>query len=307
MDEQERRERLAALRWQVEAGADEALAAAPVDRLSAPAAAAVAHSPVAVPQPAAMEPTAAAPPAPPVAPARLEAAPTQTSAPALTETPAQAPVKAPDVALAAETAAAAAPDLPALRAALAAFDGCGLKETASNLVFADGNPEADLMLIGEAPGADEDRRGLPFVGVSGQLLDHMLASIGRDRGNCYITNMLPWRPPGNRQPTAAELTACLPFLRRHIQLAAPRVLVFVGGTSAKTLLARSEGIMRLRGRWYDYAPGGERAPIPALAIFHPAYLLRSPAQKALAWRDLLTLKVYLAEAADRDSRPSPAP
>ena len=292
MDEQERRERLAALRWQVEAGADEALAAAPVDRLSAPAA---------------MEPTAAAPPAPPVAPARLEAAPTQTSAPASTETPAQAPVKAPDVALAAETAAAAAPDLPALRAALAAFDGCGLKETASNLVFADGNPEADLMLIGEAPGADEDRRGLPFVGVSGQLLDHMLASIGRDRGNCYITNMLPWRPPGNRQPTAAELAACLPFLRRHIQLAAPRVLVFVGGTSAKTLLARSEGIMRLRGRWYDYAPGGERAPIPALAIFHPAYLLRSPAQKALAWRDLLTLKVYLAEAAGRDSRPSPAP
>ena len=174
MDEQERRERLAALRWQVEAGADEALAAAPVDRLSAPAAAAVAHSPVAVPQPAAMEPTAAAPPAPPVAPARLEAAPTHTSA----EAPAQAPVKAPDVALAAETAAAAAPDLPALRAALAAFDGCGLKETASNLVFADGNPEADLMLIGEAPGADEDRRGLPFVGVSGQLLDHMLASIG---------------------------------------------------------------------------------------------------------------------------------
>ena len=303
MDEQERRERLAALRWQVEAGADEALAAAPVDRLSAPAAAAVAHSPVAVPQPAAMEPTAAAPPAPPVAPARLEAAPTHTSA----EAPAQAPVKAPDVALAAETAAAAAPDLPALRAALAAFDGCGLKETASNLVFADGNPEADLMLIGEAPGADEDRRGLPFVGVSGQLLDHMLASIGRDRGNCYITNMLPWRPPGNRQPTAAELAACLPFLRRHIQLAAPRVLVFVGGTSAKTLLARSEGIMRLRGRWYDYAPGGERAPIPALAIFHPAYLLRSPAQKALAWRDLLTLKVYLAEAAGRDSRPSPAP
>ena len=182
--------------------------------------------------------------------------------------------------------------MPALRAALAAFDGCGLKETASNLVFADGNPDADLMLIGEAPGADEDRRGPPFVGVSGQLLDHMLASIGRDRGSCYITNMLPWRPPGNRQPTAAELAACLPFLRRHIQLAAPRVLVFVGGTSAKTLLARSEGIMRLRGRWYDYAPGGERAPIPALAIFHPAYLLRSPAQKALAWRDLLTLKVY---------------
>ena len=104
-----------------------------------------------------------------------------------------------------------------------------------------------------------------------------MASIGRDRGNCYITNMLPWRPPGNRQPTAAELAACLPFLRRHIQLAAPRVLVFVGGTPAKTLLARSEGIMRLRGRWYDYAPGGERAPIPALAIFHPAYLLRSPA------------------------------
>ena len=217
-----------------------------------------------------------------------------------------APGRAPDVAMAAETAAAAAADLPALRAALAAFDGCGLKETASNLVFADGNPDADLMLIGEAPGADEDRRGLPFVGVSGQLLDRMLASIGRDRGSCYITNMLPWRPPGNRQPTAAELAACLPFLRRHIQLAAPRALVFVGGTSAKTLLARTEGIMRLRGRWYDYAPGGDAKPIPALAIFHPAYLLRSPAQKALAWRDLLMLKAHLADAAAVASRPKPA-
>ena len=296
MEEQEQNERLAALRWQVEAGADEALATTPIDRLSAPA---VASPRVAAPQPTAKAPTAVAPP---VASVRFEPAQTHGSV----QAPAQALIKAPDVALAAETAAAAL-DIPALRAALAAFDGCGLKETASNLVFADGNPEADLMLIGEAPGADEDRRGLPFVGVSGQLLDQMLASIGRDRGDCYITNMLPWRPPGNRQPTDAELAACLPFLRRHIQLSSPRVLVFVGGTSAKTLLARSEGIMRLRGRWYDYAPGGDRAPIPALAIFHPAYLLRSPAQKALAWRDLLTLKAYLAEAVDLDSRPSPAP
>ncbi|MBM3571644.1 MAG: uracil-DNA glycosylase, partial [Alphaproteobacteria bacterium] len=162
--------------------------------------------------------------------------------------------------------------------------------TATNLVFGDGNPQAGLMLIGEAPGADEDRQGLPFVGVSGQLLDRMLAAIGRDRRSAYITNILPWRPPGNRQPTPAEIALCLPFIQRHIELVAPRVMVLVGGTSAKALLGRAEGIMKLRGRWFEYASVGLAQPVAALATYHPAYLLRTPAQKREAWRDLLAVK-----------------
>lgn len=157
-----------------------------------------------------------------------------------------------------------------------------------NLVFGDGNPDAGLMLVGEAPGADEDREGVPFVGVSGQLLDKMLAAIGRDRSSAYITNILPWRPPGNRKPDQAEVAMCLPFIRRHIEIVAPAVLVLVGGVAASTLLERREGITRLRGRWLTYSSGG--GEIPALAIFHPAYLLRQPALKQLAWQDLLTLK-----------------
>jgi DNA polymerase len=167
------------------------------------------------------------------------------------------------------------------------------------LVFGDGNPNADVMFIGEAPGADEDREGRPFVGVSGQLLDRMIASIGLDRDSAYITNILPWRPPGNRQPTPGEVAACLPFIQRHIQLVAPKVLVLVGGTSAKTLLGRKEGIMRLRGRWLAYQPeqrtGFESEPIPTLATFHPAFLLRTPGQKANAWRDLLMVKQKLVK------------
>jgi uracil-DNA glycosylase family 4 len=190
-------------------------------------------------------------------------------------------------------------DLAALRESLARFEGCGLKHTAMNLVFGDGNPNADVMFIGEAPGADEDREGRPFVGVSGQLLDRMMASIGLDRGSAYITNILPWRPPGNRQPTPGEVAACLPFIQRHIQLVAPKLLVLVGGTSAKTLLGRKEGIMRLRGRWLAYQPeqriGSKSEPIPTIATFHPAFLLSAPAQKANAWSDLLMVKQKLAK------------
>jgi DNA polymerase len=187
------------------------------------------------------------------------------------------------------------------------FDLCPLKKTAANTVFGAGNPEAKVMLIGEAPGADEDRQGQPFVGVSGQLLDRMLASIGLDRSSVYITNMLAWRPPGNRKPTLEETTMCLPFIRRHIELVAPKVLVFVGGTSATTLLERRDGITRLRGRWFDYPPnnsgdggdndGGdgneELAAIAAMPIFHPAYLLRNPGLKRQAWIDLLAIKARL--------------
>ena len=186
--------------------------------------------------------------------------------------------------------ALAAPDLAALKAALEAFEGCALKHTATNLVFSDGNPDADIMVVGEAPGAEEDRQGLPFVGASGRLLDRMLACIGLDRTSAYITNILPWRPPGNRQPNAAEIAACLPFAERHVALMHPKVLVLAGGTSAKTILGTTEGITRLRGRWIDHTMPGMAAPIPTIAIYHPAYLLRQPAQKRDAWRDLLAIQ-----------------
>ena len=191
----------------------------------------------------------------------------------------------------------AATGLDGLKAALEGFEGCALKHTATNLVFADGDPAADVMIIGEAPGAHEDREGLPFVGPAGQLLDRMLAAIGRDRRSVYITNILPWRPPGNRQPNSNEIAVCLPFAERHIVLKAPRLLVFAGGTSAKAMLSTTEGITRLRGRWFDYAPPGRDASIPAMPIYHPAFLLRQPAQKREAWRDLIQISRRLAQAA----------
>ncbi|EDP62862.1 Phage SPO1 DNA polymerase-related protein [alpha proteobacterium BAL199] len=198
---------------------------------------------------------------------------------------------------AARSAAFSAKTLEELRGILQAFDGCPLKVTATNTVFADGVPGAPVMVVGEAPGADEDRAGRPFVGLSGQLLDRMLATIGLDRQrNVYISNVLPWRPPGNRNPTDNEMAMCLPFIQRHIELAAPRVLVLVGGTSVKTLLDRQEGITRLRGRWFDWQGPSAAAAVPALATYHPAYLLRSPGQKASAWKDLLALKRWLVEA-----------
>jgi uracil-DNA glycosylase family 4 len=188
--------------------------------------------------------------------------------------------------------AAACASLAELEAALAAFDGCGLKETALNLCFADGNPAARLMLIGEAPGAEEDRQGKPFVGASGKLLDRMLASIGLDRSKVYITNVIYWRPPGNRSPTQAEIATCQPFLERQIALLGPDLIVFVGGIAARALLGLSEGVTKLRGRRFSYVTQDGRT-IPALVMFHPAYLLRQPAQKRLAWRDLLAIRSQL--------------
>ncbi len=194
--------------------------------------------------------------------------------------------------------AAAANTLDELRAAVEAFEGCGLKHTATNTVFADGTRGARVMVVGEAPGADEDRQGLPFVGVSGQLMDRMFACIGLDRASSlYITNILPWRPPGNRQPTAAEIAACLPFCARHIALASPDVLVLAGGTAAKSLLDVSDGIMRLRGQWRLYTPPGLDRAIDTIAMFHPAFLLRSAIQKRFAWRDLLSIRQRLDESA----------
>lgn len=194
-----------------------------------------------------------------------------------------------------ETAREAA-SLDDLKAALQRFDGiASLRQHATNLVFADGNPAARVMLVGEAPGADEDRLGKPFVGVSGQLLDRMLAAIGLDRTTFYITNTCFWRPPGNRKPTEAELVAQAPFVQRHIELINPAILVLVGASAAHTLLGTNDGITRLRGRWFDYKSDGLAQPIPALPIFHPAFLLRQPAQKRETWADLLKLKARLAE------------
>lgn len=184
--------------------------------------------------------------------------------------------------------------LDELREIIAEFDGCNLKFTAKNTVFADGTPGAPLMLVGEAPGRDEDLEGLPFVGRSGQLLDRILAAIGVDRRSAYIANVIPWRPPGNRTPTPHETEICRPFIERQIALARPKVLVTLGGPSAKTLLDSAEGIMRLRGHWKVHTTA-DGVAIPAMPTLHPAYLLRNPAHKKLAWRDFLEVKVRLAK------------
>ena len=182
--------------------------------------------------------------------------------------------------------AASAATLAELKAVMEGFEDCPLKAMATNMVFGDGNPKAPIMFVGEAPGAEEDKQGKPFVGLSGQLLDRMMASIGLDRSKAYITNMIAWRPPGNRQPSSQELLQCLPFVQRHIELVAPKILILVGGVAAKTLLSRSDGIMRMRGTWHDYMTSGLQTPIATTALFHPAYLLRSPGQKKEAWRDM---------------------
>lgn len=191
-------------------------------------------------------------------------------------------------AMAAREAAGQAATLEDLRNILAAFEGCALKRTAKQLVFADGNPQSRVMFVGEAPGREEDIEGLPFVGRSGQLLDRMMAAIGLDRSSAYIANIIPWRPPGNRTPTPQESEICMPFIRRQITLADPDILVCLGGPSAQALLGVKDGILKSRGRWVTYRT--ERREIRALATLHPAYLLRQPLQKRLAWRDFLALK-----------------
>ncbi len=179
-----------------------------------------------------------------------------------------------------------------LQELVARFEGCSLRRTAKNLCFARGSEQARIMMIGEAPGRDEDLQGKPFVGRAGQLLDRMLAAIGLSEEHVYITNTVYWRPPGNRTPTPEEIEACAPFLARQIELLSPSVLVLLGGAAAKTILGTSEGIMRLRGKWLSYSCAGR--DLPALATLHPAYLLRNPEQKRLAWRDLLSLRAALA-------------
>jgi uracil-DNA glycosylase len=258
------REALALLALQREWGADEGLSNAPVDRMDAASATAPAPQPAA-PQPAA--PTMARGFGRPAAPR-----------PAATQ---------------AAVLAAACGSLAELRVAIAGFDGCALRDTATNLVFSDGNPAARIMLVGEAPGAEEDRAGLPFVGASGQLLDRMLGSIGLDRTKVVITNILPWRPPGNRTPSEAEIAVCLPFVLRHIALVAPEALLLLGATAVRAITGNTQGIRRLRGQWQSLAIPGLDRPIRALPTYHPAYLLRTPLAKREAWTDLLELQDHV--------------
>ena len=264
------------LRWYVEIGADEAIADEPQDQFARPS----------------TRPTAA--PVPPLPATLLPAPPLPAPVRAVAASPPAAFAQSPgEAAQAARLAAARADTIAALEAEIAAFEGCGLKRTATSTVIADGNPAAPVMIIGEAPGADEDRIGRPFVGRAGQLLERMLAAIGLDRSDVLITNAIYWRPPGNRTPTADEIAACLPFVLRHIALVRPRLLVLAGGTAARALLPPGPGITRLRGRWFDLAIPGLAQPVPTLPMFHPSFLLRAPERKREAWQDLLALKARL--------------
>lgn len=281
MSQQEQEEVLAALQWLIEAGADEAIAEAPINRYAPPV---VRHAVEPAPAPAARStapPVPRAPQPPPV------------WAPEVT------PPAAPETLVAdARTTAAAAPDLAALHDAIRAFEGCPLKKSATQTVIYRGNPDAKVMLIGEAPGRDEDLQGEPFVGAAGRLLDSMLGWAGFALDEVFITNVLFWRPPGNRTPEQREIAVCLPFIERQIELLQPRYLMLIGNVSTKSLLARNEGITRLRGRWFPYQHEGLSTPVPAMAALHPAYLLRQPAQKRQAWRDLLSFRAAVAEASD---------
>ena len=274
--------------WYAAMGVDVTLADAPFDRFEESARAkAAAESKAArrqLPQPEAQRPMPAVEFSSQGAPARPAMAAGQT---------AQVPTEA--TVMQARAAAQSAATLDELKALIQAFDGCNLKLTAKNTVFADGNPASKLMLIGEAPGRDEDIEGRPFVGRSGQLLDRMLNAIGYNRNhNAYIANVIYWRPPGNRDPSDVEIAICRPFILRQIELINPELIVFLGAQPAKALLggdAVKQGINKLRGRWCELDIGGKR--FKALPTFHPAYLLRTPIKKREAWRDFLTAKVFL--------------
>jgi len=270
----------ALLRWYVEQGLDETIGEETVDRFALP-------PPVSMPASARAD--TAVPAARPAAPTPLRppAAPTPSRAPV--------PLESPQMVEDARALAESCGTLADLEAAVRAFEGCALKRTAKNTVFADGDPAAPVMIVGEAPGADEDRLGKPFVGASGQLMDRMMEAIGLRRdGGFYITNILFWRPPGNRTPTLAEQAMCLAFTRRHIELVRPKLLVLAGGTAVKAVLDTTEGITRLRGKWVNYRLA-DGTDLPTMPTFHPAYLLRTPASKRQSWQDLLAIDKKLRE------------
>jgi uracil-DNA glycosylase family 4 len=263
-----------ALRWWIRAGVDCAVGETPHNRFADSAT-------------AALRGAAVAPEAAPERPAPNTGSPQRQSAAQI------GPPEASEIQ--ARALAAAATDLETLKSLMANFDGCALKRTATQLVFADGAPGSSIMFVGEAPGGDEDRIGRPFVGRAGQLLDRMLNAVGLDRRQVYIANIIPWRPPGNRTPTFQETQACLPFITRQIELADPQLLVCLGGSSAQTLLGVKGGILRVRGSWLPYLLESGRT-IPALAMLHPAYLLRQPAHKRLAWADMRALASALKDS-----------
>jgi uracil-DNA glycosylase family 4 len=273
------------LDFHVAAGVDCALEEEPQNRFAAPERPDLA----AEPRRAAPAAAAAAPTPPPVA---ARPAPGKTT------------VSPDEAALSARELAARAGTLEELEAALMGFEGCALRVTAKNLVFHDGTPGARVMLVGEAPGADEDRIGKPFMGRSGQLLDKMLAAIGLDRSSVYIANVVPWRPPGNRTPTPQEVAICKPFIERQIALARPEFLICLGGPAMQTLLGVKDGILKSRGRWSIYDAGGRQ--VKALATLHPAYLLRQPLQKRLGWRDFRALRKALDETGPPPQEPGGA-
>lgn len=275
------RDLIAYLDFHVEAGVDAALDERPHDRFAEPETSAPALKRKET-QPA----RAALPPEP------LPAAAPAPSRPAAPRTYGRSTSAKPDeAALDARARARDVDSLEELEALLAGFDGCPLRFTAKNLAFADGNPASKLMFIGEAPGADEDRVGKPFMGRSGQLLDRMMAAVGLDRTSAYVANVVPWRPPGNREPTPQELAICRPFLDRQIELVDPDIIVCLGSPATKAITGTKDGILKARGRFYPYAlPSRE---VRALATLHPAYLLRQPAQKRLAWRDFRLLRAAL--------------
>lgn len=265
----------ALLRWYVDHGLDETIGEEAVDRF-------------ALPPPAAVQ-VPGAPPSNAIAPTPIRS---PTPPPAVR---APVPLESPQLVEDARELARRCATIAELEEAVRAFEGCALKRTAKNTVFADGVAGAPLMIVGEAPGADEDRLGKPFVGVSGQLLDRMFAALGMSRArDLYITNILFWRPPGNRTPTLAEQAVCLAFTRRHIELARPKLVVLAGGTSAKAMLDTTEGIMRLRGKWATLKLD-DGTEMPAMPTFHPAYLLRTPASKRQSWLDLLAIDKKLGE------------
>lgn len=258
---------LETLKWYLESGVDEVTTNTPINRFTAqkPDPIPVTHSPVSYPQA--------------TKPLNLPLA-----------------TSSQDAFSSALDLAQQATSLGALQKVVEQFEGCPLKLTATNTVFGIGPEDAQVIFIGEAPGADEDRMGEPFVGVSGKLLDEMIKSIGLSRKeNAYISNILFWRPPGNRNPTHAETAICLPFVKRYIELINPKIIVFLGGAAANALLDLSQGITRIRGKWYNYETGKSDSTIDSIPTFHPAYLLRSPIQKAKAWQDLLEIKKRLEE------------
>jgi uracil-DNA glycosylase len=252
----------AALEWYRAAGVDVAVGDEPVDRFAAP-------------QQATNRPTL---------PPKKSAAPAPAPAPAAVLD--SSPIETQEIAARATT-------LDELRAAMEAYDGCGLKHRATQLCFADGNPEARIMLVGEGPGEQEDLQGKPFVGRAGQLLDRMLAAIGLDRTSVFIANMVPWRPPGNRNPTPDELALCAPFLHRQLELVNPALVVTLGNVPTQALFATNQGITRMRGQWKTLSIGSWSGPV--LPTLHPAFLLRTPAAKAQAWRDMLSLRQALVK------------